>query len=77
MKKSYIKPEVQVISYTLNEAIANSCGAQLYNHSSDTSCKLKDPFNDLYNFGKFDFLENCDTPLDGYCYVTATQIFAS
>lgn len=77
MKKSYSKPEIQVISYTLNEAIANTCGAQLYNHSSETTCSLMEPFDSMRDAGAFTFLEKCDAPLEGYCYATATLIFAS
>ena len=79
MKKSYSKPEIQVISYTLNEAIANTCGAQLYNHSQDT-CQLKEPFDSLRVAGQFNFVEEdgCTAPLVDYCYVTAANIiFAS
>lgn len=76
MKKSYSKPEIQVISYTLNEAIANTCGAQLYNHSSETTCSLMEPFDSMVDV-VFNFLEGCNVPLEGYCYFTSTQIFAS
>ena len=80
MKKSYSKPEIQVISYTLNEAIANTCGAQLYNHSSKDTCKLKEPFDSMFDAGEFTFVmeEGCAATLDSYCYVTAASIiFAS
>lgn len=80
MKKSYSKPEIQVISYTLNEAIANTCGAQLYNHSSMETCDLMEPYDSMFDAGAFTFVmeEGCDTPLMDYCYVTAESIiFAS
>lgn len=40
MKKTYVKPELDVIEFDLGEAIAASqCVAQVYNHDR-TSCQL-------------------------------------
>ncbi len=80
MKKSYIKPEVQVISYTLNDAIAaSSCAAPIMNHSRELSCKgINDKYKDKYDFPPvmtptFGQGEDCDIEFDGYCYYTSTQ----
>lgn len=81
MKKPYVKPEIQVISFTLSEAIAaSSCAAQVYNHAKGVCDKLP-PFDisDIdFNFGTTD-TPACTIPIDGYCYFTSTEtmVFSS
>ena len=76
MKKPYVKPEIQVIDFTLNEAIAASiCSARVYDHGNSIDCELQFPFNKKPN----SFAEDgCEVVVDGYCYFTsASIIFAS
>ncbi len=78
MKKPYVKPEIQVISFTLSEAIAaSSCAAQIYNHAKD-GCQKLPPFDMLdFNFGATE-TPTCTIPIEGYCYFTsANMIFSS
>ena len=84
MKKTYVKPELDVIEFDLSEAIAASqCVAQVYNHDR-TSCQLLPPFNtifsDLDSTNLFGEGENqCGVTVEGYCYFTVneTMVFAS
>lgn len=81
MKKPYVKPEIQVISFTLSEAIAaSSCVAQVYNHTKD-GCQKLPPFDMPgieFTFGASE-QECADAPLEGYCYFTSseTMVFSS
>ena len=80
MKKPYVKPEIQVISFTLSEAIAaSSCVAQVYNHA-ENSCEKLPPFNMPgieFTFGASE-QECADAPLEGYCYFTSgNMVFSS
>lgn len=78
MKKPYVKPEIQVIRFTLSEAIAaSSCVAQVYNHAKDV-CEKLPPFDMIdFNFGTGE--QECSIPIDGYCYFTSTEtmVFSS
>lgn len=83
VKKTYVKPELDVIEFDLGEAIAASqCVAQAYNHDR-TSCELLPPFNLLFpgqDANLFGTGENeCGVPVEGYCYFTVkdTMVFAS
>ena len=65
MKKTYVKPELDVIEFDLGEAIAASqCVAQAYNHDR-TSCQLLPPFNTIFSDSEQDTntppAENSDT----------------
>lgn len=77
MKKPYVKPEIQVIRFTLSEAIAaSSCVAQIYNHAKD-SCELLPPFDQAgieFDFGK---KEDCAKSLEAYCYFTSMDMVFS
>lgn len=83
MKKTYVKPELDVIEFDLGEAIAASqCVAQAYNHDR-TSCQLLLPFDTLFpgqDANLFGTGENqCGVTVEGYCYFTVndTMVFAS
>ncbi len=84
MKKTYVKPELDVIEFDLGEAIAASqCVAQAYNHDR-TSCQLLPPFNTIFSgldsTNLFGTKENeCGVTVEGYCYFTVndTMVFAS
>ena len=83
MKKTYVKPELDVIEFDLGEAIAASqCVAQMYNYAKD-NCDLLPPFDDLFpNIPPatlFDDVYKCEHPVEDYCYFTTndTMVFAS
>lgn len=84
MKKTYVKPELDVIEFDLGEAIAASqCVAQAYNHDRN-SCQLLPPFNTIFSgldsTNLFGTKENeCGVTVEGYCYFTVneTMVFAS
>ena len=83
MKKTYVKPELDVIEFDLGEAIAASqCVAQMYNHAKD-NCDLLPPFDDLFpNIPPatlFDDVYKCEHPVEDYCSYTTndTMVFAS
>lgn len=78
MKKNYVKPEIQLIEFTLNQAIASStCAAQMYNHAGKETCDLLPPFDMVeFNFGTGD-TPACTIPVDGYCYFTSTNMLFS
>jgi hypothetical protein len=86
VKKTYVKPELDVIEFDLGEAIAASqCVAQAYNHDR-TSCTLLPPFDTLCPPGQDANLfgtgeDQCSVTVEGYCYFTVntvnTMVFAS
>jgi len=83
VKKTYVKPELDVIEFDLGEAIAASqCVAQMYNHAKE-NCDLLPPFDDLFSnippATLFDDVKKCGYPVEGYCYFTTndTMVFAS
>lgn len=85
MKKTYVKPELDVIEFDLGEAIAASqCVAQIYGHSDRESCQLLPPFDTIFSgldstklFGTGEI--QCSVTVEGYCYFTVneTMVFAS
>ena len=84
MKKTYVKPELDVIEFDLGEAIAASqCVAEAYHHDR-TSCQLLPPCNAIFagldSTNLFGTKENeCGVTVEGYCYFTVneTMVFAS
>jgi hypothetical protein len=85
VKKTYVKPELDVIEFDLGEAIAASqCVAQAYNHNDRNSCQLLPPFDTIFSgldstklFGTGE--TQCSVAVEGYCYFTVndTMVFAS
>lgn len=76
MKEKYVKPEVELIEFTLTEAVASSCAMSVYNQGQ-YSCQLKGEF-DIWGPNPFAEDNACETPIQGYCYYTsATIVFAS
>lgn len=83
MKKTYVKPELDVIDFDLGEAIAASqCVVQMYNHAKE-NCGLLPPFDILFSDTPpatlFDNKDKCEYPVEGYCYFTVNDqmVFAS
>lgn len=74
MKKVYMKPSIELMEYTVNEAIAGNCGIKVYNHTTE-SCS-NDPtaewveITGMIQANIIDDL-NCTVPVDGYCYFTS------
>lgn len=74
MKKNYEAPTFNVITYSLQEAIAANCTVPKYiNSGSASSCK-EDPRFEGFDFGTG---ESCDYPIVGYCYFTSTSNIVS
>lgn len=76
MKKTYTKPALDVVQFTLNETIA-SCAVKLFNHTYQ-ACKEEDKYTDDAKWfveQGVQFVEDdiacADGPLKGYCYFTA------
>ena len=80
MKKTYVKPELDVIEFDLGEAIAASqCVAQAYNHNDRNSCQLLPPFDTIFSGLDSTKLFGTGVTVEGYCYFTVndTMVFAS
>lgn len=69
MKKNYEAPTFDVITYSLQEAIAANCTVPKYINSGSASSCDEDPHFEGFDFGTG---ESCNTPIDGYCYFTST-----
>ena len=74
MKKNYEAPTFDVITYSLQEAIAANCTVPKYINSGSASSCDKDPRFNGFDFGTG---ESCDYPIDGYCYFTSTSNIVS
>lgn len=74
MKKVYSKPQVEVVPFELNDAIASGCGLKVYNHTVDgCSGNPTDEWKEMADMTGANVTEdnNCSTPLEGYCYFTS------
>lgn len=70
MKKNYEAPNLEIITYSLHEAIAAGCDLVIYdNFNYDNGCS-KYPQFEGFNFGT---TEDCNVPIYGYCYYTSTE----
>lgn len=76
MKLKYVKPEMEIVKFQVNEAIA-SCGSLIFNHTVEAcSDKLTDMGLSFQNKGAtfVEDMESCaDGPLYGYCYYTSAS----
>lgn len=74
MKQTYEAPRLEVVQYSLHEAIAANCSDKVYNHTQD-ACDPTDYGRSLINKG-INFAEDsgCTVPLKGYCYFTSTNL---
>lgn len=69
MKKNYEAPNLEIITYSLHEALAASCDDLIYNNHNKDTC-------DPVQFQEFSFLEDtCTEPpvLSGYCYYASAS----
>lgn len=74
MKQAYEAPRLEVVQYSLHEAIAANCSDKVYNHTQDT-CALTEYGQSLLIKG-INFAEDsgCTSPLKGYCYFTSSNL---
>lgn len=82
MRKAYIAPDCEYMTFTVDDLIAQACANNVRNmgghqYDNGTSCNIADPME----VGKtvFATLTNCDGITVDYCYVASTgsTIFAS
>lgn len=74
MKKNYKAPTFNVITYSLQEAIAANCTVPYYiNSGSASNCDI-DPRFEGFDFGTG---EECNIRFEGYCYFTSTSNIVS
>lgn len=76
MKQAYEAPRLEVVQYSLHEAIAANCSDKVYNnHDAQASCKPTDYGQSLLDKG-INFAEDsgCTSPLKGYCYFTSSNL---
>lgn len=74
MKQTYEAPKLEVIAYSLHEAIAANCSDKVYNHAQG-SCKLTDYGKSLVDKGiNFTVDSQCTVPTDEYCYFTSSSV---
>lgn len=74
MKKVYSKPQVEVVPFELNDAIASGCGLKVYNHTvdgcSDNPTSEWEEMKDMTG-ANLTADNECQIPLEGYCYFTS------
>ncbi len=73
MKQAYEAPKLEVVQYSLHEAIAANCSNKVYNHSSNGGCTPTEFGKDILDMGvnfAGDKEKSCSIPLDDYCYFT-------
>lgn len=74
MKRTYMKPALEVISFELNEAIASGCGLKVYNHTvASCSGNPTNEWKEIYEMTGANLTDDfsCAIPLEGYCYFTS------
>lgn len=74
MKQAYEAPRLEVVQYSLHEAIAANCCDKVYNHTQET-CDPTTYGQSLLSKG-INFAEdsNCTSPMIGYCYFTSGNL---
>ncbi len=75
MKQAYEAPKLEVVQYSLHEAIAANCSNKVYNHSSNGDCKPTEFGEEILRWGVnfTEEKESCSAPLKGYCYFTSSN----
>lgn len=74
MKEVYTKPQLEIIPFEVNEAIASGCGLKVYNHTvAACSDEETDAWKEMQGMTGATLTEdfNCEVPLEGYCYFTS------
>lgn len=72
MKKNYEAPAFEIITYSLQEAIAASCTISKWNNAGHEDACL-DPLLGRYQFGTTEADCASGPAIDGYCYFTSTE----
>lgn len=74
MKQAYEAPRLEVVQYSLHEAIAANCSDKVYNHAQG-SCELTEYGKSLVDKGiNFTVDSQCTAPTDEYCYFTSSSV---
>lgn len=75
MKKKYEAPALEVITYSLHDAIAAGCANLVYNNHSEGSCELTSFGQTLKDLGATFAEDSCgDGGAKGTCYFTSTSV---
>lgn len=76
MKQAYEAPRLEVVQYSLHEAIAANCSDKVYsNHDAQRSCTPTDYGQSLLDKGiNFTVDSQCTVPTDEYCYFTSSSV---
>lgn len=78
MKKNYEAPALEIITYSLHEAIAAGCTIKQYPNMGNGVDSCKDPLLADFVFGKGE--AECDgngATIEGYCYFTSNGSIVS
>lgn len=74
MKQTYEAPKLEVVQYSLHEAIAANCSNKVYNHTQE-ACSLTELGESLKKDGYTFLSDNCgETGAVGYCYFTSNNV---
>lgn len=74
MKQAYEAPRLEVVQYSLHEAIAANCSNKVYNHTQE-ACSLTELGESLKADGYTFLSDNCgDNGAVGYCYFTSSNV---
>ena len=75
MKQTYEAPKLEVIAYSLHEAIAAGCSDKVYNHADGSSC-TPTKLGDIIISSGVNFAEDngCSVPMKNYCYFTSGSV---
>lgn len=74
MKQAYEAPRLEVVQYSLHEAIAANCSDKVYNHVQGT-CDPTDYGQSLLDKGiNFTVDSQCSAPTGAYCYFTSSNL---
>ena len=74
MKQAYEAPRLEVVQYSLHEAIAANCSDKVYNHVQGT-CDPTEYGKSLWDKGiNFTVDSQCTAPTDAYCYFTSSNL---
>ncbi len=72
MKQAYEAPKLEVVQYSLHEAIAANCNNKVYNHSSNGDCTPTAFGEEILGMGvNFTKDKECSITIEGYCYFTS------
>lgn len=73
MKQAYEAPRLEVVQYSLHEAIAANCSNKVYNHTQE-SCPLTELGESLEGEGYTFLGDTCNGASQTYCYFTQGNV---